>query len=174
VVIAGAVLVSINWTEWKVKLNSRALCFMLTASFLYALTGVLFKIATIDENFWISTFWNFAGMLIVGILCFIFIKSYRRSFLKMLRESGKSLLFVNSLNEFLNLSAEILFMYAYLLVPVALVFVAESVQPAMVFMIGIILTIFFPKIIKENLSRKNLLKKSLAIILTIIGVYFLQ
>lgn len=173
-IITGAVLLSINWNERKIQISKKAFWFLISYAILYASTGILFKSAALGENFWISTFWNFVGLLLVGIVLFAAVKSYRRSFIKMLKTSGKNLLFVNSINETLNLAGNVLFMFSYLLVPVALVFVAESIQPAMVLIMGIILTIFFPKIIKEDIRKKTLLKKSFAIALIVVGIYFLQ
>ena len=63
--------------------------------------------------------------------------------------------------------------YAYLLAPVALILLSQSFQPIFVFVIGIFLTIFFPKISVENIHTKNLWQKFFAIVITGIGTYLL-
>jgi len=63
--------------------------------------------------------------------------------------------------------------FAFLLAPVAMVYLVESFQPVVLLFLTILGTKFFPKIISENISRKVLIPKTLAIILMTIGSVFL-
>jgi uncharacterized membrane protein len=56
---------------------------------------------------------------------------------------------------------------------VSLVTALMSVQPLIVFIFTIILTIHRPKILKEEINRTSLLFKSLAVIFIIIGSYLI-
>ena len=58
--------------------------------------------------------------------------------------------------------------------PVALVNSLEGSQMIMVFLITILLTIFAPKIIKEEIDRKNILLKLSAIAIMVVGVVILS
>ena len=59
--------------------------------------------------------------------------------------------------------------FALLLAPVTMVYLIGSLQPAIVLFLTILSTKFFPHIIKENLSKRVLIPKILAILLMIIG-----
>jgi hypothetical protein len=52
------------------------------------------------------------------------------------------------------------------------VLLAGAFQPVFVLVIGVILTLFFPKISIESLSKKHLAQKIVAISLIMIGTYF--
>ena len=67
----------------------------------------------------------------------------------------------------------IAFSFAYLLAPIALVLLTQSFQPFFVLVIGIILTLFFPKISVEKIEAKHLWQKVIAIFITGIGAYML-
>ena len=73
---------------------------------------------------------------------------------------------LNFLNEGLYIIGNVVFSYAYLLAPIALVLLSESFQPIFVLAIGIFFTNIFPKITNEFLNmEKN------KIILDIIQTY---
>ena len=61
-----------------------------------------------------------------------------------------------------------------MLAPIALVLLVDSFQPIFALIIGIILTMFFPKIVKEKLIAKSLLQKIIAISITLFGSYILS
>ena len=146
---------------------------MTTASFFWALSSVIFKSVALEENVWRTLFWEHLMMVIVGIFVFIFAKSYRYNFLLALKENSKSILSLNVLNESLYMLGNIAFSFAYLLAPIALVLLTQSFQPFFVLVIGIILTLFFPKISVEKIEAKHLWQKVIAIFITGIGAYML-
>jgi hypothetical protein len=71
------------------------------------------------------------------------------------------------------MTGNLAFAFAYMLAPIALVLLANSFQPIFVLGIGILLTIFFPKISVEKIEAKNLWQKVIAITITGIGTYLL-
>ena len=81
---------------------------------------------------------------------------------------------LNSLNEIIFIFADAILYYATLLAPVALVSTINGTQPFFVLLIGIIITIFFPKFGKESLNRRNLLQKTIAIALIVCGTFFIS
>jgi drug/metabolite transporter (DMT)-like permease len=146
---------------------------MLGASFLWALSGTIFKAVALEENLWRSLFWSHVMMLLVGIGIFIFIRTYRENFILALRNNSKNILSLNALNEFLYILGNVAVSYAYLLAPVGLVLLAESFQPFFVLIIGAIITIFLPKVVTEKIGTKHIWQKIIAISITGIGTYFL-
>jgi len=173
-IIMGAALLSLEFGGGKIRFKKKVVVFMLGASFFYALSIVVFKLVALEEGFWLSTFWSLVGKVILGGFFLAAIPAYRNQFLTVLRENKARVLALNSTNETLSILADGFVSFATLLAPVALVLLAGAFQPVFVLIIGIILTIFFPRISQESLSRKHMLQKILAICVIMAGTYFLS
>lgn len=172
VIIAGAVVLSFDLGVSEIRFKGKVVLYMLTASMLYAISTVLFKLVAIDEGFWLSTFWSLLGKVVLGGIFLLFVPVYRNQFLNVLRSNKISVLSLSSFNETLSILADGCVGYATLLAPVALVLLAGAFQPVFVLVIGVILTLFFPQISIESLSKKHLAQKIVAITLIMIGTYF--
>ena len=174
IVILGTAIISFEIdAENKFKLRRKTILPMLAAAFFWALGGVLFKLVALEENVWRSFFWENVGLLIVGIFIFIFIQSYRKSFLLAMRSNSKKILSLNALNESFYILGNFAFAYAYMLAPIALVLLTDSFQSVFALMIGVFLTVFFPKIATEKIQAKHIWPKIIAICITGIGTYLL-
>ncbi len=173
-ILLGIALISIEIdTENKIKFKFKALFWVALSSFLFALHDVLFKLVAIQDTFWVSAFWQYTGLTLFGIFSLFISKHAREEFYKIF--TGK-----NWTNLGLNITSEILYIlgnlannFATLLAPVALVLVVASYQPLFVFIEGVLLSIFFPKIIMEKISLKHLAQKLISIIIIIVGSYLL-
>jgi drug/metabolite transporter (DMT)-like permease len=173
-IIFGMTIVSFEVdSDNRFKLRKRTVVPMLLAAFFWALGSVLFKLVAIEENLWRSLFWEHLMLVLVGIGIFIFVRSYRINFISAIKTNSKAILSLNFLNESLYILGNIVFAFAYLLAPIGLVLITESFQPIFVLIIGILLTIFFPKITVEKIKAKHLWPKIIAIIITGIGTYIL-
>ncbi len=174
IIILGTTIISFEVDiDNKFTLRRQTIAYMTMASLLWAASSVIFKYVALEENVWRTLFWEHLMMVVVGIFVFIFARSYRRNFLLALRENSKSILSLNVFNESLYMLGNIAFSFAYLLAPIALVLLTQSFQPFFVLIIGIILTVFFPKISVEKIEAKHLWQKVMAICITGIGVYIL-
>lgn len=174
IVILGATIISFEIDiDNSFKLRKKVIIPMLAAAFFWALGSVLFKLVAIDENVWRSLFWEHLMLVIVGLFIFIFMRPYRNNFLKAIQSNSKKVLSINFLNESLYILGNVAFAYAYLLAPIGLVLLTESFQPIFVLIIGIILTIFFPKISQEKIQAKHIWLKIIAICITGVGTYLL-
>lgn len=172
-IIIGTIIISLNFSDGKIKIRKRAAALMLLASFLYAVGGVIFKMIAIEEGFWTTIFWDFSGKVLLGMILFVFAFSYRRQFFQVMELSRLRVLSLNSFNEIIFIIAEGTFAYASLLAPIALVMTVNGLQPLFVFLIGIIMTILYPSLVSESLSKKNIAQKVLAIVIITIGTYML-
>jgi len=155
------------------KLRKSTVIPMLAASFFWASGGTIFKAVALEENLWRSLFWGHSMLLLTGIGIFIFMRSYRENFILALKNNSKNILSLNVFNEFIYILGDVSVAYAYLLAPVGLVLLAESFQPIFVFIIGAILTVFFPKIVVERMELKHVWQKIIAISITGTGTYLL-
>jgi len=145
---------------------------MLLASFAVAVNGLLFKFVAIDTSFWTASFWEYIGFMIALIPLFM-IRSYRRDFLRVLKVNREFVIGVNGLNEVINIIAKIAMNYATLLAPLTLAWVVNGFQPFFVLVYGLILTIFLPGIIKEEINKKVIIQKVLFSLTMLVSVYML-
>jgi drug/metabolite transporter (DMT)-like permease len=174
VIIFGTSLISFeidadNHFVWR----SKTVGYMLIVVFCWALESVIFKAVALEENVWRALFWEHIMMVVFGGLMYAFIPFYRKHFLHALRTNSRSIISLNVLNEGLYMFGNIVVSFAYLMAPIALVLLTESFQPIFVFVIGIFLTILFPKLVNESMGTKQLVQKGAAIMITIVGTYLL-
>ena len=158
-IIFGAIGISTKFSEKKIHLTKDILFLQLLASLLVALN---------------TLFLQYTGFVIFGFILLFFVKSYRLDFIISFKRNKGAIISLNVLNEIINIIGVIIFSYATLLAPLTLVWVINGLQPVFVFFIGILLTIFFPHLIKEELNRKILLQKILFILIMFIGAYLLN
>ena len=172
-ILFGALILSFDIQNKKIRFKKKVVLLMIMASFFYAISDVLFKFIAIERGFWISTFWTLIGKIFIGIIFLIFVSSYRHQFIILFKKVKSKILTLNSINETATIIADSTLQYAILLAPVALVLMVNSFQPLFVFVIGIVLTLFFPHINKENTSKNILIQKFLGISIIILGSLFL-
>jgi drug/metabolite transporter (DMT)-like permease len=170
-IIAGAVFLSID-IRGKVTFKMRTCLLMLLSSGIYAFSIFLFKWVAINENFWASCFWESLGVSLFGIILF-FIPAYRRQFLNVFSSGSKSFVPILVLNEALNIGAKLLTNFATLLAPIVFVNLVAGIQPFFVFLYGVVLTKLFPTAIHEDISRKTIIQKCIAMIVIFIGTFLL-
>jgi hypothetical protein len=91
----------------------------------------------------------------------------------MNKKGGTKILALNSVSESISVVGNLLTSFATLLAPIAMVCLVGIFQPAILLFLTIIGTKFFPNIISENLHRKVLIPKMIAIVIVIAGSIFL-
>ena len=146
-VILGTTIISFEIDiDNNFKLRRKVILPMLAAAFFWAAGGTVFKMVAIEENVVRSLFWEHLTLTVVGIVIFIFVRSYREDFLMAVKNSSKTILSFNLLNEVLYIFGNVIFSFAYIMAPVSLVLLTDSFQPVFVLVIGIFLTIFFKRL----------------------------
>lgn len=171
VIVIGSIILAFEHTTGKLKMR---LLFLITASSVsVALMNTLFKLVAIDAAFWPSVFWHSAGILIAGVCLLFFHTQYRNQFFSFIQENMGMSLSLNGINESLTLLGDVLFAYAILLAPLALIQTTEAFQPIFVFFFMVALTLLFPKIMKEDFGTRALIQKVLGIGLVTIGTLLL-
>ena len=174
IIILGTSLIAFEVDDDnKFKLRTKTIYYMTAASFFWALEAVLFKFVALEINLWRAVFWENLALVVIGILIFWLVPTYRKSFLRALRINSKPVLGWNFVNEVIYMIGNIVVSFATLLAPVALILLGDSFQPIFVFIIGVAMTIFFPKLVAENIEAKHLWQKLIAILITGIGTYLL-
>lgn len=174
-VVIGAIGISLELSEGKkIKLKKEVLGYMFLSSLLFALNFIIFKRFALELSFWVSAFWEYVGLAIFAVLLMIFVKSYRKQFIEVMKQNKISVIGLNGFNELLNIGAKMSFNFASLLAPVTLVWVVNGTQPFFVFIYGIVLTLFFPKLGVESLAKRHLIQKVTAIAVMFLGTYLIN
>lgn len=171
-VIIGAVTISLNFSQ-KIKFKAKPFLLMTLSSFMIAVNALVFKIIALEGTFWGTAFWEYIGGGIFGLLLFALIPLYRKQFIATVQRGRKTVLTINFVSELLNIGAKLAANFASLLAPLALVWVVNGSQPLIVFIYGIILTIFIPKFGKEDVSKRTIIQKLSAMAIMLIGIYLL-
>lgn len=174
IILAGTMILSFGLGEgrrlhfkWKISI------LMIFHSILFSLYSTLFKFVSINDGFWSGAFWEALGLICVGLIL-LCIRSNREQFLEVFRRNSTAIIGVNVGSELLTILGNWLTAYATLLAPIALVTLVSGYQPVFVFIIGILITLFIPKIAEEKIHRNALLHKGIAIAIMVFGTYFLQ
>ncbi len=174
ITLVGAVILSLELgDDSRLKLKKKAVLLMVLSSLCIALENVIFKKFSIPEDsfFWVSVFWNQVGMIVFAVGC-LFIASYRQSLKKICKQNSTGVLSLNILEQIIETIGSMVNYFALFLAPAALItLVTYSAQPLFVFVLGVILTILFPRFIKEDISKKNLVLKFVSILIMAVGVY---
>jgi len=118
-------------------------------------------------------FWKHIVLVVIGILMFVFIPKYRVSFMKVMQSNSVPVLGLNLLNETLYMLGTVTYGFAAMLAPVALVLLTETFQSVFVFLIAIVLVKFWHNVATEDVERRHIPKKVVAIAITGLGTYLL-
>lgn len=170
-IVLGAL--SLSWQGRGAPFKAHLVLLMLVCTFTLAVASVIFKVFAIEDAFWSTTFWTYAGEAVFGF-SILLVPAYRRQFGALFRTNRAALLAVNGANELINLGGGLGTRYALLLAPLSIVQAIGSTTSLFVFLFGALLALFVPRLGRENLSRRNVLQKSAGAVLVSIGVWLVN
>lgn len=184
--VAGTVIISLVSTKrtiwFKVKewfhtpnnKQSKSVLLSLLAAFCFALYWVGTKYAFNNQEFFSALIWIRLGSFL-AVLILILKKKDRQDIKNDLLKSNQK-----KQNKFIFFGAQglaaagsILQNYAVALGSVVLVTSLQGLQYAFILIFTYLLSLFFPKIIKEDQSKKVIFNKIIAILLIGLGLYFI-
>jgi uncharacterized membrane protein len=168
-IVVGVLSVSIGPGTKRGRFRWQLAALMLCAGFVLSLSTLIFKAFALKDEFWATAFWMFAGEALFGA-AFLCIGRYRRQFIGLCKSNGAALLALNASNELINLGGGLANRYALIFAPLALVQAVGSTTTLFVFVIGVLLTLLFPNVSRENLSAREFAQKGIAAVLVAIGV----
>lgn len=160
-IVLGAIFVS-HQDGMNRKLERKLHFFTLMAMFLWALRSLLFKYSVSVADFHASLFWFAFGGLIVPLILFSF--HHPR-----IREKARKGVFHLIVTSFFAAAAMLAFFKAISIGPISIISALVATKPLLVFVVATVLSIWYPKIIREKLTTKALLKKGAAAVLVVIG-----
>ncbi len=172
-VFFGGWLVSIEAKLNKVFKLRRGFWFMILSSIFYSIGFVIARSLFSKFSFFEVYPYDLFGFLIPSILLLLHPKSRVKIF-SALKSAKKSTFALFLTNDLIDITGNIFFRLAVSLAPAALVSVVLGVQPFFVLGVGLFLTLFFPKIIKESISKPILIKKLIGISIIFVGILLIS
>jgi len=166
-VFSGAFLISF---EKSLKIRRGAYLTLISA-FIVGIYNILFKYSLNFMNYTNAFFW---GTLIgFSLIQIPILFKYNKKFFKMTKKLKKGIFIFLIAFGLIFIISRILFLSAMSLAPVALFSAVGASRPLFVLIFTIILSLFFPHIIKENLKKSLILLKIGASILIIVGIFLI-
>lgn len=169
--LAGGLLISL---EKKRKLILRGFWMSLLASFLFSLSFVLSKYVFNQTDFLSGFFWMRMGGVIVALVYLLSGKTRVQVRLSFKADKKNKTQVVFFAGQSLGALGFVLINYGVFLASATLVNALQSLQYVFLFIITIILSIFYPRIIKEKIAPGAVFQKIIALFLIALGVFYLK
>ncbi len=176
IIILSAILLSLEIEEDRsVRFRRKSFFLAVMSAFLFAVSGIVFKLIASDRGYWATQFWEYVGISILGLILFTVIAAYRNSFLEIVKKGRIGVAALNFATEAIMVSADLLLNFATLLAPVALVYTANAFQPAFLLGFALIGSLMVPQLMhKLAFMRKHIALKTLAIAIMIVGAIIIN
>ena len=172
VITLGAFLLSVKKFNFGLFKLRRSLWLTLLSSLLMAASIILFRFVVVRQEFWPSLGYDIVGEGFGGLLLLLFAR-YRRQSWQELKKISLNLGLIFSVNQAIYLAGRFFAYRAISLAQVALVAAVGGVQPFFVLIFGIVLSVWFPSVVKEDIRHSTIALKILAIGLIFTGVWLI-
>jgi len=167
--VLGSVLVTYERSK-KISLESFKIS--VVSAFFFALSFVLTKYVYLAHPFWTGFIWMRIGGALAGV-CFLFTKDVRKELSEAKKDTPQEIMGIFLLNQAAGAGANILQSWSIALAPLAYIAVINALQGSQ-YVFLLIFTVFlslkFPKILKEEISREVLFQKLIATFFIMVGL----
>lgn len=170
--VLGAMIISYRKEKGKKSVISPALGLILASGLIFAGYEILTKYVLNAIDYFSYLFWNFVGTSIVGLSLFC-VPKIRGIFLSDIKRVNRTALFWRIVNTSMSLIGTVLYYIALSSGPVSLVSATSSLEPFFVFVIILLLSLFVPRILKEEMGKRAVMIKALSIILIVVGAWLI-
>ncbi len=148
-------------------INLKSLKISLIASFFVSLSSVLIKYVYLSLPFWPGFIWKNIGGFLMALCFFIIFPEIKKEIFKKREKSNPQKATVFLTNQAMGGGASVLQNWAIALAPlvyVAFINVLQGVQYVFLLIFSVFLSLKFPQILKEEISKGILVQKIIAII----------
>lgn len=171
-VIASAFAISLEKFDSKIFKLRPAFWLMVLSSLLYSISLVLYKFGVSETSFIRTLPYEGLGMML-GSLAVLSYGNNRKVLFNQIKTFKLKQYLLLSLNDSIYISARYTTYFALSLVSASIVNILLGLQPLFALLCGITLTVWFPKVIKENIKKKVLIQKIIFILLIFFGLYLI-
>jgi uncharacterized membrane protein len=170
--ILGSALISYKRNHVKTIIPFSLILVLIATNFVYSLDQTLSKIS-LDQ----ISFWPFLMMFMFGRFAVAFpglgIPSVRRKCFSEIKKLKRNFTLTLASGSIMWSLAIILFFYAASLGPITLVSTTSLISPLFTLFFAILITKYLPKALKEEIDRKTVALKLVAIVLILLGTYLI-
>lgn len=170
--VAGGITASIHVGVGKLRL-SRAFVLMLWSSVMYAAAWLALDYVTASIPF-VHAYLFFILFAVLSSFFMFFSKKFRKDFIEHVHALDRKLAGTLLVVAFFDHLGIFFGVWAFSFGFASLFTAFEGFQSVSVFLIAIIISLYAPRIFKEELDRKNIILKLIAIVLMGVGVVFLS
>jgi len=167
--ITGVIL--LNYKKGNGIKFGKAFWFMMIASLAVSVNEIIKKYLLDFTDFWTILSYQFISIFVILIIISII---YNKSIREQLRRNKIKIISGISMSSISNLTGIFFITIGISFGSVTLVNTVASLQALIVFIIAIVLSIFIPNIIKEEISKNTIGIKLFSILLMIVGVIFVS
>lgn len=153
----------------KFKIDSSF--WLMLASSLFISVSMLFSDHVLEtERFMTLFIYDLFGYSLAGLSLLLY-RPWRREIFTGIKKAKRFKYLLFFANDAIDLAGGIFYKFALITAPsVALASVMLGIQPFYLLVLGVLLTIFFPKIIKEDISKKAVYQKLFGVGIIFIGI----
>lgn len=176
ILVIGTIIITVdidNSDGHKEKQGAKAWAYGFFAALAFALSFGLAKIAYLDQEFFSSFVWQRFGSLLF-VLLFLFSASNRKAIAESVSLFKEKAGWVYITSQAFGGVAFLFINYAISLASVSIVNALQGVQYALLLVMAVVGSIFYPKLLQESMSKKSLAVKILGVIVIGIGLYMVS
>lgn len=177
IVLAGPLLIVLTTKKRSRKIKIRAVLY----AFLYVLISVIGNILFVKANessigFIEEVSIVYLGSGIADVLLTTFISKWHRRFRTVTKQSHKKVFIPLTINTCIGMVKQFSYRGALVTAPAVAIasVVGDSSEPIVIFFLGLLLTLIWPKFGRENLSKKTVLVHLIATVLVVVGIVLMQ
>lgn len=174
VIFCGALFLSIESFDFSsIKYRTGAVR-MIPAILFIAVSITLFAQSLKGLTFHSSFILDMGGFALSGAALLV-VPNWRTEIVRGIRDATLRKFTLFLFNDALDLTGHLAYKYALLLAPAAsLVAAVNGIQPFYVLLVGLLFTVFFPSIIKEDISIRTMLQKIVGAVVIGVGIALLE
>ena len=171
-ILLGGFFVSLKRIEGVFKLR-KAFWWMILSSSIYAIQAIIIKSLYVNYSYLNLTFYHGIGIFIPTFALLTFSSKSRNSFTREFSNLNIKGWLIVGLAAIFIAGAYLSGLWAFRTGSASLISVLRGFQSIFVFIFSLVLSIWLPKILKEELASGVLLTKVIAISLMIVGLFFI-
>lgn len=177
VIIAAPLLIVFTTRKRSRKIKIKAVFFAFLYVFIAVVGNLIFVKENVpDINFLIEIAFVFLGKGIGNFIIIYARPKWRRRFYTVVKESHNKVFRPLVANSIIGAIKDIAYRLALTLAPAVAIASAtsDSAEPIVIFFMGVILTLIWPKFGREKLDKKSVIVHLIATVLVVIGIIVLQ
>ncbi|MBR2709141.1 EamA family transporter [Candidatus Saccharibacteria bacterium] len=180
IILLAPIIIVANTRKRSRKIKLRAILYAFIYV-LFAVIGNLIFIKTISLksnqlDFFNVTAFFYLGMCISNIIIIATHPKWRKRFFSVAKKNKLKLLAPMTANFIINIIKNLTYRAGLLIAPTVAIASAasDSVEPIIIFFMGIVLTLIWPQFGREKLQKKTILVHLVATVLVVVGIVLLQ